>query len=652
MFQHNINTSSRQLIYSFPLSPLQVEARQGFSNLPEQPILESTNYPFDLQYPWGVQLAKNNKIYVANLIQTPTIPNISYLSAVNSPNVFGAGCNFNPNAILLVPGVIQNGFLPQLVNKDKRNLNCSNTLTLPNTCSNYFANSNFSMESGYSQSNTSATGPYNYPFNLNVVPSWKQSHGSPQLDDEWTFSHTGVHRVSPVANYGYSSMEFFKNANGIYSEGIVQKIPNLVATQKYVFSFYKSVTQHFTNTSVHKFKVVLLNCNDIANFPVESLINNQPTIPSSAQVIYCETNPTNSNWERNFVSFTANSNYNMIWVYPSVEGSSTTEGTINFAYPELININNFSAGVSVPSANCMVTIGPTTPNCSLSGAQFNWKSPTGVIIPATASQQMQVDASIPTNVSTWTLQMSVPNVVATNNTCSINGGIQASVIVSNCSTNPSGPAVITTSSYFKYGGCSPITPPNTPIIPNTTTQVCAYWECSGWAYLYSNYPDHNDWYVDDILVPNFHGQILNTNDGYIPVAIRHHGLNKYQVKNSFYSGLQQISQPTYLNFSVYFGPVGPEWLGFYKPNYVYDVSIQNFFAGNPNVTFVWNIPGCTVTNLTTNGGSVRIYFPSTLPTTGVTGSVTVSNSNCLNGSVILINFTYNQQLKEIKFAKL
>jgi hypothetical protein len=101
IYQYFIKHKSLQLIYTYP-----------------PPVASSADIiPFNLQAPWGVQLAMDNKVYIANLIQTNTIPNISYLSAVNSPDIVGLGCNFNANEVLLSPGVIQSGFLPQWVHK-------------------------------------------------------------------------------------------------------------------------------------------------------------------------------------------------------------------------------------------------------------------------------------------------------------------------------------------------------------------------------------------------------------------------------------------------------------------------------------------------------------------------------------------------------
>jgi hypothetical protein len=208
------------------------------------------------------------------------------------------------------------------------------------------------------------------------------------------------------------------------------------------------------------------------------------------------------------------------------------------------------------------------------------------------------------------------------------------VSVSTC-TNTS--AMITNASYFKYGACSPasLNLPNEPIIPSLYNSFCTFGDCGGYIHLFSNFPDNNQWYFDDVLIPNFGGNELITNDG----NHEHAGLNKYQVKNTTYS-TNQLSPPTFVSRWNQVAPI-LQTIGYYKTNYIHNYYIpiyQN--TGNPNTSYSWAVPGCTVTNLSSNGDYVQITFPSNTPTTGIIGTLTVSNSSCLNGAVP-IRFEYN-----------
>ena len=196
---------------------------------------------------------------------------------------------------------------------------------------------------------------------------------------------------------------------------------------------------------------------------------------------------------------------------------------------------------------------------------------------------------------------------------------------------------ITTASYFKFGACMngtsmppEINPSNQPIIPNNYNEVCTFSDCGGLIHLFSNLPNNNQWFVNDIPVFGATNQEFVYNGGA--------GLKKIQVKNTTFNSTI-LSTATYVTiWNQYIYPFNTTNIGYFKPN-----TTKSYGVGGPNsppgTIFTWSVPGCTVTNLSTNGNQVRIFFPSSIGTNTINGTITVSNSNCLNGTMP-INFIY------------
>jgi hypothetical protein len=220
------------------------------------------------------------------------------------------------------------------------------------------------------------------------------------------------------------------------------------------------------------------------------------------------------------------------------------------------------------------------------------------------------------------------------------------VSVSSCTNIPT---AIATNSYFAKYDCTVTgTYINSPIIPSFNNNYCTYWECGGYSHIFSSIPNNNnEWYINDILVTpanaSTFGQVNTNNLGELIHGLGNNAGNlfKFQVKNTTY-GSQQLSPPTYVYYSEYIGP-GQELAGYYKKNYTHDYTIPYGRRSGPNTTYSWSIPGCTVTNLDPTGFTVQINFPLSISTSGVNGTLTVSNSNCQNGT-IPINFNYNPNL--------
>ncbi|MBL7700695.1 MAG: T9SS type A sorting domain-containing protein [Ferruginibacter sp.] len=289
--------------------------------------------------------------------------------------------------------------------------------------------------------NPNDPGIYGLPFNLGYVPFWIPSHGSANI-----YGGSYYNDPPPFANAGYSRMfAGFLPDDGNNSEGIAQAITPLQQGGKYALSFFERMKKYVaSDVNVDNFHIYLMHSADAVNFDPTSFAI--PAIPASAQQVYCEQNISNQNWKQALVCFTANSNYDMIWMFPKcnrISGSQQVMSSILVSYPELISLDGFTAGAApVPTQpNCTVDIGPVRPNCGVRNAIFRWFAPndpgfSNPIAPSYAlpSQQLSVDASIPANIGTWTLRMIVPgaqNYGSCGSTCTI----QAKVDLPNCGSS-------------------------------------------------------------------------------------------------------------------------------------------------------------------------------------------------------------------------
>lgn len=565
----------------------------------------------------------------------------------------------------IVPKEIKKVLLPlQPPTEEVMNfLNC-NPVTR-NGC-NRLDNNKFTPSSQYNNTlGSHIHNPFNFDFlGTTLVTSWDIATGTPTVYD-------GVNFFSPSppsssTGYFFGGTGYDATAGGFYSESIVQKIPALTPNKAYTLSFFKMFKDYSNlpapnniSNPLDHFRIVLMKCSDYTQ-TFRPITYQVPTLPANSQIIYCESAVSNGTWNQVFIKFTPNQAYDMMWIYPEGDHDVIPKYSgIFVSFPELIYVDNFSAGFAPnPSpGNCNVTIGPATPNCGPTGAKFEWTGPLGQTPNVPANQQITFDASLPANVGTWTLSMTMPNAVTTNNNCSQQQTpqnpilVSASVDVAHCI---SGPPQIMTSSYFeKNSGCSPT---NMPVIPYATNSYCFWWECGGATFLESNYMSGNQWYFNNILInppplgdgyydiPGI-GQVDITNN---TKKIRHvqstssgsTSLYNIQLKNTT-GGYQQLTPPTYVRYVPTFFP--NNFLGEYKSNYT--LAISTYSAG-PGAIYTWSIPNTIVTDIDNTTPEASVYFPINVPTPTITGSLTVTNSPYCNG-VYNIFFTYNPALKSI-----
>ena len=351
-------------------------------------------------------------------------------------------------------------------------INCSN---LPPAGCSHIPNPQFGPQT------IIATSPLYNAFANNLVNSWGDTHGTTDIFGLNTPLPT---QGPPTTNYARmavgSSYDDITNSFVPYSEGIAVPIRPLVFGRTYALSFFLA-TESFNNINVAQnvnFNVALIPCQ---TFQIMSGV--PPPLPAQSQIIYCENFQSipigNSLWRQVFVTFNADFAYTMIRIYPDqlilppLQNSSAS--SIYFSFPELIDITGFTAGISPTTTppNCNVTIGPTVPNCGVTGSIFTWVGPNNQtqIVPSSNQQLFNINTNNPMNVGTWTLTSSVPSAVATNNTCSQTGIIQATVNVPACCSTNISPAG--TVEYY------------TPNLENDLNLTFT-----------SNKPTGNQWYVD------------------------------------------------------------------------------------------------------------------------------------------------------------
>jgi Secretion system C-terminal sorting domain len=478
---------------------------------------------------------------------------------------------------------------------------------------------------------------------------WGRSHGSPQVNLRLPLIGAGINHASMWALYVTS------NPPQELGEGIATRVPNLIPGHKYAMSFYRRTWLNIPAPSPYldQVNILMMKCNDF----IPTNWDTVPNPPVNSQAVYCETNVNKPNWERIAQTFTANDNYDMIRIYPKQTSlpvnSQFPQWWLDFGKLELVDVTNFSAGpppIPVYPNNCTVTIGPAMPNtCALTGAVYTWHGPSGQVIAAPANQQISVDASNPANAGQWTLKMTIPGIITTNNTCSNALDVQASVVVPYCTNCPNPPQILTTSYFDK--GCNI---PYNPIIPYQLNTYCYPWECGGATHLYSNFSSNNQWYVNGTLItgnggdyPDI-GQISITNNTQqfrhvlFSSSVTNQGLPfKYQLKNTS-GGCNDLTTPTY----VFFGSnlFSNEEMGPYKPNYTRMISTPWNFSYGPGAIYNWSVPGAIVTDIDPTTPEASVYFPANIPIPDVMGTLTVTNSIYCNGSYNL-HFFYNPNLR-------
>lgn len=165
------------------------------------------------------------------------------------------------------------------------------------------------------------------------------------------------------------------NGNGILQsrgEGIAVGIPKLTINRSYTLSFFKKIYTDFNwgAPDIDNYYIVLLKCADFNALRVFGENYNIPTIPANAQIIYQESHANNLDWKNVTQSFTANDEYDVLWIFPRNTTTNIPGETLwawfEIAYPEIRdNVN------CIPPTCTTPTVTPTGPI----DYHYLWESP-------------------------------------------------------------------------------------------------------------------------------------------------------------------------------------------------------------------------------------------------------------------------------------
>ncbi len=541
------------------------------------------------------------------------------------------------------------------------NFNCSAEQTISGC--NYIPNPNFQLIDPTLPSNG-----YSAFFYNNVV-DWSDTHGtSDVLNAQPPLTSPSSNYVRMIVGGVNISPDGSAPVISGSSEGIAVKTRTLQANKTFLLSFFMR-SDIVSNNQIPaaqnvNFKIALVKCQ---NFPIFTSFA-IPPLTNPNQVIYCEnfSNLESTPWKQIVVRFTTSEEFNMLRIFPELlQFPPTLSGSaIYFAFPEIIDITNFSIGTPpIPTlGNCTINIGPTIPNCSIANAIFTWNGPNGLSIIPPSSQQISIDASVSSNAGIWNLQMTVPNSQIPLNSCLNSANIPVNVSNS-LSVAACQPPFITVASYFEYGVCSPSTPNNSLIIPNSTNNFCYYWECGGFAHFISSVNNgNNQWYVNDILVPSgafasspLTGTTNTTNQHELILStFQSQMFYKVQVQNTT-NGFSQLSTATYIFFAPTWGTVnssGFEHGGWYKANYSNTFSPPNINHG-PNAIYSWTLPNtCSPIFYSSSNPSITINFGPNVPQNSgdyLLANLAITNSFC--DRIVPVRFYYNANIIRLDSSK-
>ncbi|HYF30292.1 MAG TPA: T9SS type A sorting domain-containing protein [Chitinophagaceae bacterium] len=261
------------------------------------------------------------------------------------------------------------------------------------------------------------------PF-LPDVDHWTRSHGTPQLN---------VFGPPPAAlnlpgGTNYASM-WARGTNA--GEGIIGNITcgmpltcpwPIRQGHTYVLSFYRQFLPEQRNWAnrLDELNVYLMNCDQLPTQWQQTI----PAIPAGAQQIYCETNINNTNIARITVQFTAQSNYQMLWIFP--RHNSGGQAWLNIAMPEITEAfvwgetlwDGLTNSYSVGLGGCWLIntlhewldpLNNVVWSCTYNGSNFLSFNCPPYYGPIPAN---------PSNPQQYTYRVTYLNATTTNNTCS------------------------------------------------------------------------------------------------------------------------------------------------------------------------------------------------------------------------------------------
>jgi len=232
---------------------------------------------------------------------------------------------------------------------------CGNTTCATATNCNQVCNPDFTDPTDCSVA-PSAGACQNNPFVLCAVPNWIRSHGTPQ--------------ISTIGNPTAATMWALHDniVVGSRGEGIITKFVACTTGTRYIFTYIRRATFGVTTDNIRA--VFAIQGTSGLPLPSTTETSTPPRPLLDEQEVVHETNvAVNPLFEQVTVCFTANDNYDMLWIYPE-QNPGNNQAFMDVDFVGVIE-DVFSAGPD-QVINCGVTtIGlPTT--CELRGMGFQW----------------------------------------------------------------------------------------------------------------------------------------------------------------------------------------------------------------------------------------------------------------------------------------
>jgi len=194
----------------------------------------------------------------------------------------------------------------------------------------------------------------NHPF-WNCIAFWTYSHGTAQINKFLPQYASGVNHASMRAN------RTLLNGNTVsQGEGIAIGIKKLTANSVFKLSFkkrYQSPAAAYS-PNLDNYYFVLLTCATFNSLRIYEENYTIPNIPTSgAQVIYVESNTTNTSWQTVEQYFTPNATYDVLWIFPKHNTGQNIEAWLEITQPEIIKTG--SCETTAPP--CSLSISPKGP---------------------------------------------------------------------------------------------------------------------------------------------------------------------------------------------------------------------------------------------------------------------------------------------------
>lgn len=260
---------------------------------------------------------------------------------------------------------------------------------------------------------------------LNDIDHWTRSHGTPQINVFGPMP--SALNLPSSANYASMWASATNRGEGIIGNltcGVPVTCPwPIRAGHTYILSFYRQFMPEPRNgaPSLDEVNVYLMNCAQLPGTWQQTI----PAIPAGAQQIYCETNITGTGVARISVQFTAQNDYQLLWIFPR-HNSTGGQAWLNVAMPEITEVyaegfvmwdgltNSYSVGLGScklintlhewldPSSNVVWS-------CTYNGSNFTTYTCPPMYGPIPGN---------PSNPQPYTYRITYLNSVATNNTCS------------------------------------------------------------------------------------------------------------------------------------------------------------------------------------------------------------------------------------------